>query len=116
VVAASLAGILMTQAVAQEDRRASISQKGSLLIFPAIEVEWDNNGRVVLDTYLSLTNDYFEDVRVQVFYVNGDEPLEELLAGNPPTVVREAEPGCNFADCVFEFRRRRSWLPAVHRD
>ncbi|MCP4590202.1 MAG: hypothetical protein GY842_05635, partial [bacterium] len=49
--------------------------KGSLLIFPKVELRWDASGQLIQDTFIDLTNDYPDDVRVRVYYVNGD-PFE----------------------------------------
>jgi hypothetical protein len=55
--------------------RLSSSEKGSLLIFPVIEVRWDSEGVVLQDAFIDLTNDFPEDVQVQMYFVNGDPPL-----------------------------------------
>jgi len=69
------------------------TDKGSLLILSKVELRWDRDGNLIQDTFVSLTNDYNEDVRVQMFFVNGDEPL----ARNPQTQER-AHPGWNWVD------------------
>ncbi|MGE0482373.1 MAG: HYR domain-containing protein, partial [Phycisphaerae bacterium] len=38
--------------------RATPSQKGSLLIYPKVEVRYDDQGNVLADTYISILNDY----------------------------------------------------------
>ncbi|MHC5004853.1 MAG: hypothetical protein ACYTJ0_17220, partial [Planctomycetota bacterium] len=55
--------------------RVSMGEKGSLLIFPKIELRWDAQGRFIQDTFVDIANDYPEDVRVQMFFINGDAPL-----------------------------------------
>lgn len=55
--------------------RLSASEKGSLLIFPVVEVRWDSEGNLLQDTFLDVTNDYPGQVRVQMYFVNGDPPL-----------------------------------------
>jgi len=56
--------------------RTSSSEKGSLLIFPKVELRWDSTGtRLIQDTFIDITNDYPEDVDVQMYFVNGDPPL-----------------------------------------
>ncbi|MGB0716161.1 MAG: hypothetical protein ACPGXK_09800 [Phycisphaerae bacterium] len=52
--------------------RATTSRKGSLLVFPNVEVKFDSQGNVIQDTYISLTNDYIEDVSVKLYFVHGD--------------------------------------------
>jgi hypothetical protein len=56
--------------------RASASDKGSLLIFTKVELRWDPTGtELIQDTFIDLTNDFPEDVQVQMYFVNGDPPL-----------------------------------------
>ncbi|MCB9849198.1 MAG: hypothetical protein H6817_00665 [Phycisphaerales bacterium] len=55
------------------EQRTSASEKGSLLIFPLVELRWDALGtNLVQDTFISLTNDYPDDVKVQMYFVQGD--------------------------------------------
>ncbi|MCB9865656.1 MAG: hypothetical protein H6816_03355 [Phycisphaerales bacterium] len=55
--------------------RASITDKGSLLIYPKVELRWSADGTVLLqDTFIDLTNDFPADVQVQMYFVNGDPP------------------------------------------
>ena len=106
-----LAGFLgaMAQA-APTDGRPSVSKKGSLLIFPAVEVRWDGEGNVIQDTFLSIANDYPADVYVQFYYVNGDPPLDAVVVDpgepigkgdgqEPPKVIEPAHPGWNKRKC-----------------
>lgn len=52
--------------------RTSASQKGSLLVFPKIELRWNAAGDVLLqDTFINLVNDYPADVQVQMYFVSG---------------------------------------------
>jgi len=78
--------------------RASVSTKGSLLIFPTVELKWDDHGFLSQDTLISITNDYPEDVSVQFYLVNGDPPLP----ANPPSGDHSGERahrGWDWADC-----------------
>lgn len=61
---------------ALQPERLSASEKGSLLILPNVEIRWDFFGNLIQDTFITLTNDYPADVRVQLYFVNGDPPLE----------------------------------------
>jgi hypothetical protein len=79
--------------------RVSTTQKGSLLIFPDVEIKWDDAGNVLQDTVIDLTNDYAGQVYVQLYFINGDAPLEETFVGFPVMRMDEAEPGWNWADC-----------------
>ncbi len=89
-----LAG-LTGSAFAQSDGRISTActgTKGSLLAFPAIEVKWDVRGQVIQDTLVQVTNDSSEEVFVQFYMVNGDEPI-------PDGPINDGHPGWNWADC-----------------
>jgi hypothetical protein len=55
--------------------RVSASAKGSILVFPKVELRWDVNGNVLQDTYISVLNDYPGSVLVQMYFINGDPPL-----------------------------------------
>jgi hypothetical protein len=57
--------------------RPSHAEKGSLLLFSKVDLRWDAAGGLLQDTFLSLTNDYPADVRVQMYFINGDPPLDE---------------------------------------
>ncbi|MCP3904139.1 MAG: DUF11 domain-containing protein [Planctomycetes bacterium] len=81
--------------------RATSTDKGSLLVLSAIELRFGGigpggPGAVLQDTFISLTNDYPEDVKVQMYYVNGDPPL----AADPASGER-AHPGWNYIDNAF---------------
>ena len=79
-----------------------LSGKGSLLVFPNVEIKWDANGNLIQDTLLSLNNDHPLDVDVFIFMVNGDPELEQLCSEEPCTpnnIIREFEPGCNRLNC-----------------
>jgi hypothetical protein len=55
--------------------RVSATEKGSLLIFPKVELRWDADGNLIQDTFVDISNDYPQDVRIQMFFINGDPPL-----------------------------------------
>jgi hypothetical protein len=71
-----------------------VDEKGSLLVFPHVEIRWDDQGNLIQDTFISLQNDFPADVRLQLFYVNGDPPLDE----DPP---ERAHPGWNHTDSAI---------------
>ena len=79
--------------------RASVSQKGSLLVFPAVEIKWDVDGVVTQDTLLSLANDYPDDVYIQLYMVNGDAPLDAVIDEKTEEILEPEHPGWNWADC-----------------
>jgi len=70
--------------------RVSASEKGSLLIWPKVELRWDSGGNLIQDTIIELSNDFPGSVDFQMFFVNGDAPLDE-------SGVR-FHPGWNFVD------------------
>jgi hypothetical protein len=74
------------------------TETGSLVIYPKVEIKWDAAGNVIQDTVLRITNGYFEEVNVQLYFVNGDEPL-------PATLTERAHPGCNWAGCQIHLTR-----------
>ncbi|MCP3903222.1 MAG: hypothetical protein GY715_06250 [Planctomycetes bacterium] len=71
--------------------RPSTAEKGSLLLFSKIDLRWDAAGGLLQDTFLSFTNDYPGDVRVQMYFINGDPPL-------PANGGERAHPGWNKVD------------------
>ena len=79
--------------------RVDISHKGSLLVYPKIELKWNSAGLPVQDTFVTILNDYPDDVFVHWYFVNGDEPLEAVVAGDPPELIERAHPGWNWVNC-----------------
>ena len=63
----------MASGVGQD--RVSATEKGSLFFFSKVEIRWDRDCELIQDTFLSLTNDYPKDVRVQMYFINGDAPI-----------------------------------------
>jgi len=57
---------------------------------------------VVQDTFIEITNDYPADVRVQLYFVNGDLPTDEIYAGDPGILVEREHPGWNNVDVEIE--------------
>jgi hypothetical protein len=89
---AAAACILTAPAAAQQDR-VSATEKGSICFFSKIEIRWSAAGALLQDTFISLTNDYPSDVKVQMYYINGDPPVDE------PGV--RFHPGWNDVDNAF---------------
>jgi hypothetical protein len=86
------------------DDRASTSKKGSLLIYPKVELRWAfspeaNTFFLTQDTVLTITNDFPEDVDVQYYFINGDPQLDPVFTGSPPILVERGHPGWNNVDC-----------------
>jgi len=67
------------------------NEKGSLVVFSKVEIRWDASGYLLQDTFVQLTNDYPGDVWVKMYFINGDEPLEE-------TADERAHLGWNWVD------------------
>jgi hypothetical protein len=92
VFAAGLCMVVLGGAPALGAERVSASQKGSLLVFPKVELRWDANGTLLQDTFIDLTNDYPGHVLVQMYFVNGDQvpinpwvDVQIALTANEPT-------------------------------
>ena len=60
--------VLASGAFAQT--RVSATEKGSLLVYPKVEVRWNASGFLVQDTFITLNNDFNADVAVQLYFVN----------------------------------------------
>ena len=84
------------------NHRGDISTKGSVLIWPKVEVKWDQNGNLTQDTFIDLSNDFPADVAVQLYFVNGDPPADAVFVGDPPILVERAHPGWNNVDVQIE--------------
>ena len=78
VILCGLCATLLAPASASAAQdRVSATEKGSLLFFSKVVIRWDYMANVKSDTFLQLTNDYPADVKVQMFFINGDLPLPE---------------------------------------
>jgi hypothetical protein len=88
-----LAG-LASPALAQGDR-VSGTEKGSLFIISKIDVVYDTGNNLVQDTFVQLTNDFPADVRVQMYFIQGDTwtSLDNAitLTANQPTWWRASD-------------------------
>ncbi|MGD2109619.1 MAG: M6 family metalloprotease domain-containing protein [Phycisphaerae bacterium] len=71
--------IRTNKAAAACPQPVSAVEKGSLLIFPKVEIRWDWCGNLIQDTFIDLSNDYPLDVQVQMYFVNGDPPADAAL-------------------------------------
>lgn len=83
--------ILGAPAFADQDR-VSATEKGSLVIFSKIEIRWSGQAPndLIQDTFLQLSNDNENPVKVQIYVVNGDAPLDA-----DPVTGERAHPGWN---------------------
>jgi hypothetical protein len=98
VTASTLAAAFATTAMADPNDadRVSGTEKGSVLIFSKVEIRWDDQGNVIQDTFVDLTNDLGQEVDVNMYFVNGDAPLE--ADGN-----ERSHPGWNWVDVKKTF-------------
>lgn len=67
--------------------RTSATEKGSILVWPKIEVRWDQDGNLIQDTFVTINNDYQDDVRVHLFFVSDtctNRDNELVLTENDP--------------------------------
>jgi hypothetical protein len=94
------AAVTCLVAGAVDQRRGTSSEKGSYFIFHKVELRWAAAAAPLLvqDTFLSLTNDNNLPVRVQMYFVNGDPPLDAVLDDNTGAVIERAHPGWNWLD------------------
>jgi len=86
--------------------RADITEKGSLLLFSHVEVKWDAAGRVQQDTFLEISNDFPEDVYVQLYFVNGDAPVDAICL--PDCILAYGERCVEIEACIAE-RAHPGW-------
>ncbi len=49
--------------------RVDATTKGSLLVFPKIELKWDAQGNLIQDTFITLNNDFTSGVQIKLFFV-----------------------------------------------
>jgi hypothetical protein len=56
----------------QGDEVASVSEKGSVLIYPKFEVKWNSAQNLIQDTFIQISNDFTQDVDLLILYVNGN--------------------------------------------
>ncbi|MCP4594098.1 MAG: hypothetical protein GY842_25495, partial [bacterium] len=75
VLATLACAVLMAPAAVFAADRVSASEKGSILIYPKIELRWNETGRLIQDTFIDLTNDHEDLVELKGYYVNGDPPM-----------------------------------------
>ncbi len=78
--------------------RVSVTEKGSIIYFSKIELKWDSQGRLIQDTFVTIVNDYPEDVFIQWYFINGDAPTSAVIVNG--IFVERAHRGWNWADCT----------------
>jgi hypothetical protein len=50
--------------------RCSATEKGSLLVYPKVEVRWNSDGYLIQDTFVTINNDLNADVDVKMYFVS----------------------------------------------
>lgn len=85
-----------TAGTALDFDRATVSAKGSLLIWPKVELKWDAQGRLIQDTFITVVNDNPGGARMQFYFVNGDRDLPPQF--NQGQLVERGHPGWNWVD------------------
>lgn len=78
------------------EERATISAKGSLLVWTKVELKWNAQGVLIQDTFLTLMNDSANQVKVQLYLVNGDGSLPPVF--HQGQIIERGHPGWNWAD------------------
>ena len=64
--------------------RVSFTEKGSLLVFPKVELRWDEFGNLAADTMIEISNDYPSEVGIRTYFVHGDPEMDEPGSRNHP--------------------------------
>ncbi|MBU0716910.1 MAG: hypothetical protein KJ749_01570, partial [Planctomycetes bacterium] len=75
--------------------RVNADKKGSILLYSAVEVRWSADGQLTQDTFIELSNDYGNEVWVQLQYVNGDPPADAVYEGVPLVLMERPHAGWN---------------------
>ncbi len=75
----------------------STASKGSILVFPKLEIRWNADGQLIQDTFIHLDNDYNKKVFVKTYMVQGDPPLFEQ-----PLILERSHLGWDWVDNLFE--------------
>lgn len=95
----------------QGQTTASVSNKGSVLIFPNVEVRWSD--AVLKDTVIEIVNDFDGgSVEVLAMFLNGDPPQDGtclLYDQNTGACLSYApgEPGWNHIECRFTLTKNQ---------
>ena len=91
--------------------RASATEKGSLLVYSNVEIRWSSaaGNAVLQDTFIEMSNDFPQDVRVLMYFVNGDAPIPA-----DPASGERAHPGWNWVDNEFTLTANQpTWWSAL---
>jgi len=87
--------VLAMTAVASAANLAGTSKKGSLLVFPKIEVFADpDNGTVFIDTYISIGNDQSAAVTVKCYWMDFNQIIDDFefsMTANQPVMFTASQ-------------------------
>jgi hypothetical protein len=70
VITAVVAAALVPAAMARDENRTSTNEKGSLLVYPKVELRFSTDGCLKQDTIITINNDYQAAVNVQMYFVS----------------------------------------------
>ncbi len=55
--------------------RADTAEKGSLIVYPKVEIRWNAAGDIIQDTFITLANDWPAGVNIKMVFANGNGAL-----------------------------------------
>jgi hypothetical protein len=89
---------------------ASPNQKGSLLYYSDVEIRYAGGVQPISDTIIEMTNDSNDGVYVQLYFINGDDPItEEVRSGTFPfDLLERTHPGWNYVDAQIYLSPNKS--------
>jgi len=67
-VVAAICLAVVVPAIAQD--RVTATEKGSLLIYPKVELRWDSSFNLIQDTFITINNDWNAGVDIQLYFVS----------------------------------------------
>lgn len=54
------------------NRVAQVGHQGSMLVYPKVQMRTNAAGQIIEDTFIELSNNYFQSTRVQMYFINGN--------------------------------------------
>lgn len=113
-------GVSCTANTCNPNLRLDTVKKGSLLVFPAVELRWATPTTagpapvLVQETFITLVNDFSRDVYVKLYFVNGDPPAAPIYADALQTILIErGHNGWNQVDCGIHLTENESTYLAL---
>lgn len=84
--------VTVTSAAAGTVAASGVSEAGSLLFYPRVELRWNEAGELLQDTFISVNNQHPDQrVHIQWYFINGDAP-------RLPQGGERGHAGCNWLD------------------